>query len=151
MAAAKPIEQRRRTQTGHKPIPPAGSLHPLPGAPRPPAPARRLGPEGRAMWDRVWTSGAVWLAADIDSETILVLCEMIDQREQLRASATFPDAWRERATLRGLTKDILAALGMLGFNPVDRVRLGVAEVEPVSKLDDLIKRRQSRTGTQTGT
>lgn len=143
----KPIEERRRTGTGHRPIPKAGSLVPLPAlrAGETVEPMRPLALTGRAMWERLWRAGAVWLSPGVDAETMLVVCEQIDEREGLRRLvAEHPEAWRERAQLRSLTADILDGLGSLGFNPVDRTRLGVAEVQPASKLDELMQRRQGR-------
>jgi hypothetical protein len=105
---------------------------------------RPLGVVGRALWERVWRAGAVWLAERIDVETVLMVCEQMDERQQLRASVLRDGHWRDRAALRALDAQLIAGLGVLGFNPSDRARLAVAEVEP-SALDAFMARRQQRT------
>jgi hypothetical protein len=105
---------------------------------------RPLGVIGRALWDRVWAAGATWLADRIDAETLLIICEQMDERQQLRGSVLRDGNWRDRAALRALDLQVMAGLGLLGFNPTDRARLAVAEVEP-SALDAFMARRQKRT------
>lgn len=123
-------------------MPEPGEVTVLPRPEGTPEPMRPLGPLGLAMWERVWAAGAVWLADRIDAETLLVLCEMVDERATLRMRVLREGDWRQRAGLRALDSQILGALGMLGFNPVDRARLGVAEVAPDS-LDEFMARRHA--------
>lgn len=114
--------------------------------PRPqgiPDPMRPLGSAGVELWERVWTAGAVWLADRIDSETLLVLCEQVDERAALRVEVFKTGDPRSRTALRALDKQVMLGLAMLGFNPVDRARMGVAEVEQDS-LDDFMARRQQQ-------
>ena len=51
--------------------------------------------------------------------------------------------WRERVALRAIDNQITSQLGLLGFNPSQRSRLGVAEVQRESALDRLIAQRQN--------
>jgi hypothetical protein len=104
---------------------------------------RPLGTIGRQLWDRVWAAGAVWLSDRIDAETLLIVCEQMDERQQLRGLVLRDGGWRERAGLRALDAQVITGLGVLGFNPSDRARLAVAEVEP-SALDAFMSRRQQR-------
>ena len=74
----------------------------------------------------------------IDAETVLILCEQIDERQALRVRVLRDGNWRDRTGLRQLDAQVMAGLAVLGFNPVDRARMGVAEVAPsASKLDTL--------------
>jgi len=41
-------------------------------------------------------------------------------------------------------KLLQSGLGLLGFTPTDRSRLGVAEVKAKSKLEELMERRANR-------
>jgi hypothetical protein len=106
---------------------------------------RPLGIIGRELWERVWRAGAVWLIDRTDAETLLVLCEQMDERQALRAMVLRDAEWRDRAALRALDHQVMSGLAMLGFNPVDRARLGAVESQS-SKLDELMAARRERTG-----
>jgi len=141
----KPIEEKLRTgNPGRRPLPDRAELTVLPAAPGPPDPARPLGQAGRALWERIWGAGATWLAELVDAEQVLILCEQADERAALRVRVLRDGDWRERAGLRALDAQIMTGLALLGFNPVDRSRLGVAEVKRVSTLDKIAERRASR-------
>jgi hypothetical protein len=129
---------------GKRALPAKGTLVVLPAATGPPDPHRPLGQAGRDLWNRVWTSGAVWLAPNVDSETLLIVCEQIDERQALRVQVLREGNWRDRSGLRALDNQILSGLAVLGFNPVDRSRLGAAEVKTTSRLDELLARRAAR-------
>jgi hypothetical protein len=144
----KPLEEKRLTgNPGKRPLPKSTELVALPPAEGPPAPARPLGGAGRDLWERVWGAGAVWLAERVDAETLLIVCEQMDERQALRVKVLRDGDWRERAGLRALDSQIMDGLAVLGFNPVDRSRLGVAEVRRASTLELL---RQRRGTTQSG-
>lgn len=141
----KPLEEKFRTgNPGKRPLPERAKLTALPAAQGLPEPARPLGSAGRALWERVWGSGATWLAELVDSEQVLMLCEQADERAALRVRVLRDGEWRERAALRALDAQIMDGLALLGFNPVDRARLGVAEVKRASALDDFLAKRQKR-------
>lgn len=124
-------------------MPVRGEIPYVPAADGVPQPMRPLGQVGLAMWERIWNSGAVWLADKIDAESLLVLCEQVDERAALRVLVLRNGDWRQRNALRALDAQVMGALGMLGFNPVDRARMGVVEVKPNS-LDEFMIRRQQR-------
>jgi hypothetical protein len=103
-----------------------------------PEPARPLGKAGRELWDRIWLACAAWLKVDADAEHILLLCEMTDERAQLRYMVmSNPDEHRDRKALRDLDKQIMSGLALLGMNPIDRNRLVIGEVKenPFAKLN----------------
>lgn len=141
----KPLEEKRRLgNPGKRPLPDRTTLVALPAAAAPPDPHRPLGSAGRALWDRVWSSGATWLSPATDGEQLLITCEQVDERQALRVTVLREGNWRERAALRALDAQIMDGLAMLGFNPVERSRLGVAEVSRVSKLEQLRASRDTR-------
>lgn len=143
----KPLEQKLRTgNPGKRALPDRASLTVLPAAPVAPEPARPLGQAGRALWERVWGAGATWLAELVDAEQVLILCEQADERAALRVKVLRDGDWRERAGLRALDAQVMDGLAVLGFNPVDRARLGVAEVKRASALDDFLTKRQKQQG-----
>jgi hypothetical protein len=96
---------------------------------------------GREFWDRVWGVGLSWISPNTDVELLLMTCELIDERWNLRVRVMQSGDWRERRGLRDLDARIVSNLSLLGFTPADRSKLGVAEVKAISKMEQL-KRRQ---------
>lgn len=134
----KPVEQKRLLgNPGHRPIPATGELIPLPAANSIPDPGRPLGKYGRQLWDDVWNIGGVWISPNTDAELLLMTCEMIDERWNLRVKVMTAGDPRERRALRDIDRLIVSNLSLLGLTPTDRTRLGVAEVKRVSKLEEL--------------
>lgn len=72
-------------------------------------------------------------------------CEQLDRREDLREYVVeHPDEWHMFKQINDLERLISSNLGLLGFTPADRVRLGLAEAKKQSKLEELLaKRNQS--------
>lgn len=142
----KPVEVKRRTgNPGKRALPSLAAVHALPAAAGVPEPLRPLLVEGRRMWDRVWSGGAVWLSPASDIELVQALCEAMDERIGLRDFVMSGEAeWRDRVALRSLDDQIKSMLSALGFTPVDRTRMGVAEVRQVSRLEALQARAAKR-------
>jgi hypothetical protein len=109
-----------------------------------PQPTRPLLKYGQELWDKVWSMGATWISPNTDSELLLMTCEMIDERWNLRVKVMQTDDPRLRRGLRELDRQIVSNLSLLGFSPADRSRLGVAEVKAVSKLEELMLRKAKR-------
>jgi hypothetical protein len=78
-------------------------------------------------------SGLTWISPNTDSELLLMTCELVDERWNLRIKVMQDNDWRERRALRELDSRIISNLSLLGFTPADRSRLGVAEVKAISK------------------
>lgn len=118
----------------------------LEGAKVVPEPPRPLGIVGRTIWEEIWRSGALWIALHTDSNVILALCERMDERDRLRkwvmSDEGFHD-WKAWAALRMVDGQAMAGLSAIGFTPVDRARLQVAEVG-TSELDEHLAKRASR-------
>jgi hypothetical protein len=126
----KPVEQKLRLgNVGKRKLPDRASIVALPNlAVDVPEPHRTLGTHGRALWDRVWSSGAAWLRPALDGDLVLMACEMTDERQQLRAIVfTQQGAWRERRALREIDRQITSMLSQIGFSPTDRATLGIGE------------------------
>lgn len=140
----KPIEQKRMLgNPGKRPLPEPGQLQELPGIMEIPEPARPLLTYGRELWERVWSVGANWISPNTDIELLLMTCEMVDERWNLRIQVMQTDDARMRRGLRELERQIVSNLSLLGFTPADRSRLGVAEVKARSKLEELLARSES--------
>lgn len=118
----------------------------------PPAP-KTLKRAGKGAWTRLWQAGATWLSAEGDLGIVTRLCEAYDEREELRKIiktegrtskgsmgqlVTHPavDQLRQLETLMTRYEQLCA------MTPADRSRLGLSEVQRVSKLDEFLSRRQ---------
>jgi hypothetical protein len=109
-----------------------------------PEPHRPLLKYGQELWDKVWGMGATWISPNTDTELLLMTCEMIDERWNLRIKVMQTDDPRLRRGLRELDRQIVSQLSLLGFSPADRSKLGVAEVKAKSKLEELMARKAER-------
>jgi len=126
----KPAEQKRRLgNPGKRKLPGKDAeviVLPFREIPEPHRPIATA--YGRRMWDAVWMAGASWLKLSMDGEIVLMACEAIDERVQLRNQVMLnPASWRERRGLRELDKQIASLLGQIGFAPSDRANLGIGE------------------------
>lgn len=141
----KPIEQKRKTgNPGKRALPKESSLVVLPMATSIPEPHRPLLKYGKEFWDRVWGLGTSWISAQSDIELVLITCELIDERWNLRIKVMQNDDTKQRRALRELDRAIVSNLSLLGFSPSDRSRLGVAEVKARSKLEELMMMKNEK-------
>jgi hypothetical protein len=141
----KPLEQKRLTgNPGKRALPEQSAIMLIPQATTAPNPARPLLKYGQELWDRVWESGINWISPNTDLELLLMTCEMIDERWNLRVRVMTDSSPKDRRGLRELDKQIVSNLGLLGFTPSDRSRLGVAEVKKMSKLEELMAKKANR-------
>jgi hypothetical protein len=141
----KPIEQKRLIgNPGKRALPEQSAIMLIPQASKTPEPARPLLKYGQELWDRVWESGINWISPNTDLEILLMTCELIDERWNLRVRVMTDNNPKDRRGLRELDRQIVSNLGLLGFTPSDRSRLGVAEVKKMSKLEELMAKKAQR-------
>ena len=140
---AKPIEQKRMLGNPGKRALPSNAIE-IAMVTETPQPTRPLLKYGQELWDKVWSMGATWISPNTDSELLLMTCEMIDERWNLRVKVMQTDDARLRRGLRELDRQIVSNLSLLGFSPADRSRLGVAEVKAASKLEELMRKKAER-------
>jgi hypothetical protein len=139
----KPTERKRKTgNPGKRPLPAIASVIALPMAPETPTPPRPLGPEGLKLWNRIWDSGRTWVSPTSDIELVILLCESMDERTQLRLTVLRGSDWRDRVALRSLESQVVSMLSALGLTPIDRSKLGVAEVTAKGKLAQLLEQQK---------
>ena len=137
----RPLEQKRLLgNPGKRPLP-----EPLPvvdgGYIEP---ARPLDFAGMQLWRSAMTTGANWIARNTDTQLLLMTCEQMDRRMELIAKIHETQEWRLYRALHDLEKMISGNLGILGFTPTDRTRLGMAEVKTASKLEQLMEMKANR-------
>jgi hypothetical protein len=140
----KPIEQKRMLgNPGKRAMPGEESTITLfSGKVEPLAP---LGEAGQKLWDSVFNDGELWISPRTDVAWLQVVCELLDRREVLKQEWMADPADRKlNMSLLETEKLLQSGLGLLGFTPTDRSRLGVAEVKAKSKLEELMERRANR-------
>ena len=141
----KPVELKRVTgNPGKRKLPNEGKIVILPAATSTPEPARPLMKYGREVWDTVWQVGVNWISPNTDLELLLMTCEMVDERWNLRVKVMQTDDSKMRRGLRELDRLIIGNLSLLGFTPTDRSRLGWAEVKTQSVLEEFMARKAAR-------
>lgn len=139
----KPIEQKRLLgNPGKRAMPDKDSVVLLPMIENTPDPTRPLLKYGQELWDRIWGMGATWVSDKTDIELLMMTCEMIDERWNLRVKVMQSDDTAMRRGLRELDRQIVSNLSLLGFTPTDRSRLGVAEVKAKSKMQEMLERNE---------
>jgi len=141
----KPAELKRITgNPGKRALPELAAVTPLPMATKIPDPPVDLGVEGKRAWDNCWSLAITWLSPDSDLQAITNVCRLADDLQAARTKfhATLDNG--DGRLVATLSKSFTDALTSLGFDPVSRSRLGVAEVKRVSALDQLIQQRQAK-------
>jgi len=146
----KPAEVKRATgrtpghDSGGRPLKELSVVTPLPMAIKKPEPPEMLGPEGNKLWDRVWDSAITWLSPQSDMSAIENACLLADAVTHARTKYMATLEGADARAYVSLNEAFAKALASLGFDPVSRSRLGVAEVQRVSALDQLLAKRQKR-------
>ena len=142
---AKPTEIKRKLgNPGQRKLPNQSEIQMFEPIAYIPEPHRPLLKYGREFWDKVWGSGLSWISPNTDAELLLMTCELVDERWNLRVRVMQSNDWRERRALRELVDRIIRNLSLLGFTPADRSKLGVAEVKAISKMEALKRRADER-------
>jgi len=142
---SKPTEIKRKLgNPGQRKLPDQNQMQLFDPIVSIPEPARPLLKYGREFWDKVWLNGLQWISPNTDAELLLMTCELIDERWNLRVRVMQSNDWRERRGLRDLDARIISNLSLLGFTPADRSKLGVAEVKAISKMEALKRRQEAR-------
>ena len=83
--------------------------------------------------------GATWLS--VTDVRLNFLRELLEERNQIRAAVMNNSG--DRKALRDIDKSISESLSLLGFDPSARARLGLSEVQKISKLEEIKARRAS--------
>lgn len=133
----KPIEAHKRTGTFNVTRHKRGSLALVEPVEMP----TEAQPLPQVLQD-VLRMGVSWLART-DALALALLRSMLEEREPLRVDAV-AGSTESRKALRDLDRQIAGLLSSLGFTPTDRTRMGVAEVQAVSKLEAIQARAAKR-------
>jgi hypothetical protein len=100
-----------------------------------------LGVAGSALWSRVFDEGEIWISPRLDVTLLERVCRALDRVVTLeRMFESDPSDRKVLMSINETDKLIMSGLGLLGFTPSDRAKLGLAEVKRQSKLDELMAR-----------
>ena len=150
MSAQKPNEVKRKNgNPGKQKLPDLKNVISLPQI-KSDAPIH-LSDAGKKLWTDV-RSIAPWIATS-DSKLLIELCEKMDKKYELQAKMAksefvlFTDKGYAYANplfvmLNTVEGDIIKLLSLLGLTPIDRSKLGVAEVTAKGKLAQLLEQQK---------
>lgn len=150
MSAQKPNEVKRKNgNPGKQKLPDLKNVIALPQI-KSDAPIH-LSDNGKKLWSDV-REMAPWIATT-DGKLLVELCEKMDKKYELRdkLAATdyvlFTDKGYAYANplfgmLNTVEGDIIKLLSLLGLTPIDRSKLGVAEVTTKGKLAQLLEQQK---------
>jgi P27 family predicted phage terminase small subunit len=151
----KPTEKKRKSgNPGKRRLPTPVSI--VPSQEVPPIPPAGLAEAGSLAWRRAWEAGSDWLAPG-DVTILELLCRQVAEIARWqelvdREGVTFTTrggmirVHPAVAQVRELEQRVVTNLGLCGFTPADRARLGLTEVRKLSGLADLAARRADAIG-----
>ena len=146
----KPTEQKRRNgNPGQRKLPDLKNVIAL--APIKADAPLHLSNAGAKMWADV-RAMAPWIATT-DGKLLIELCEKMDKKYELREKLAASDyvlytdkGYAYANPLFGMLNtvegDIVKLLSLLGLTPIDRSKLGVAEVTTKGKLAQLLEQQK---------
>lgn len=119
-----------------------------------PRPPRALGKVGKREWRRMFHVAGPWLRPT-DLALVTMFCQACDRREAMLGLIAEHGYFSTGAQgqvvihpavsqLNVLERQLTVWLTQLGFTPSDRTRLGLAEVQRQSKLDEMMAERRTR-------
>jgi len=148
----KPVEQKRKNgNPGQRKLPDLKNVIALPQIKN--QPPIHLSDSGKKIWLEI-RELAPWVAST-DGKLLVELCEKMDKKYELKEklAATdyvlFTDKGYAYANplfgmLNTVENDIVKLLSLLGLTPIDRSKLGVAEVTTKGKLAQLLEQQKSK-------
>ena len=138
---ARPLEQKRLLgNPGQRALPDSDAVMTLHAGWV--APPEGMGAAGVALWSRVFGEGEIWISPRLDVELLERVCRALDRAVIL--DQLFDEDPGNRQVIMSINetdKLIMSGLGLLGFTPADRAKLGLAEVKRQSKLEELMARK----------
>jgi hypothetical protein len=141
----KPIEKKRALGNPGKQKLPEPAVILWAGRVDPP---EGLGRAGAALWSSVWDRGESWVSPQLDVALLERVCRALDRVVVLEQLFEEDPANRQVVmSINETDKVIFSGLGLLGFSPADRARLGLAEVKRQSKVAELREMRDKIRGT----
>jgi len=141
----KPNELKRLLgNPGQRPLPDLNNITHLPMIREIPPVPENIGEAGKKFWDRAWSVAVTWLSAQSDIDAIENTARLADATEAARNRYMATTEPADAKAYVAINKAYTDALTSLGFDPISRSRLGVAEVRAATSIDKLLERRENR-------
>ena len=141
----KPNELKRLLgNPGNHPLPDLNVITHLPMAREIPAPPENIKDSGLDLWNRAWGVAITWLSPVSDIESVKNAAHLADANEAARERYMISTEPADAKAYVAINKAYTDALTSLGFDPVSRSRLGVAEVRAATSIDKLLEKRENR-------
>jgi hypothetical protein len=141
----KPNELKRLLgNPGGRPLPDLNTITHLPMAREIPEPPESLKHSGLDLWNRAWGVAVTWLSPVSDIEAIKNAAHLADANEAARDRYMISTEPADAKAYVAINKAYTDSLTSLGFDPVSRSRLGVAEVRAATSIDKLLEKRERR-------
>jgi len=141
----KPNELKRLLgNPGNHPLPDLNVITHLPMAREIPTPPENIKESGLDLWNRAWGVAITWLSPVSDIESVKNAAHLADANEAARERYMISTEPADAKAYVAINKAYTDALTSLGFDPVSRSRLGVAEVRTATSIDKLLEKRQNR-------
>ena len=141
----KPNELKRLMgNPGNHPLPDLNVITHLPMAREIPTPPENLKESGLDLWSRAWGIAITWLSPVSDIESVKNAAHLADANEAARDRYMISTEPADAKAYVAINKAYTDALTSLGFDPVSRSRLGVAEVRAATSIDKLLEKRERR-------
>lgn len=147
----KPVERKRLLgNPGKGKLPDLNKVIALPHLSNPPV---HLSKSAKQTWIEIIQT-APWVATT-DEKVLIELCEKIELKKDLQRKLNeseyvlYTDKGYAYANplfgmLSTTTSEIVKLLSMLGLTPVDRTKMGVAEVKVRSKIEELLAMKNAK-------
>ncbi len=111
------------------------------------APPEGLGVAGSTLWSRVFDEGETWISPQLDLTLLERVCRALDRAAQLdEAFIADPSDRKLVMSINETDRLIMSGLGLLGFTPADRARLGLAVIKRESIVEELSRMRSELRG-----
>jgi len=148
----KPVEQKRKNgNPGQRKLPDLKNVIALPQIKN--QPPIHLSDSGKKIWLEI-RELAPWVATT-DGKLLVELCEKMDRKYALQAKLNASEfvLYTDKGyaysnplfgMLNTVENDIVKLLSLLGLTPIDRSKLGVAEVTTKGKLAQLLEQQKSK-------
>lgn len=132
-----PIERKRLLgNPGKRALPGEDAIELYGGRVDPP---EGMGPAGVDLWSRVFDEGEIWISPRLDVTLLERVCRALDRQVELeRLFDADPSDRKVLMSINETDKLIFVGLGLLGFTPSDRAKLGLAEIKRRSKFEELM-------------
>ena len=141
----KPNELKRLLgNPGNHPLPDLNVITHLPMAREIPTPPENIKESGLDLWNRAWGVAITWLSPVSDIESVKNAAHLADANEAARERYMISTEPADAKAYVAINKAYTDALTSLGFDPVSRSRLGVAEVRAATSIDKLLEKRERR-------